>query len=459
MIRKFWLPGTMILMYLAAVFLRPLMPVDETRYMSVAWEMMVHHGWLKPLTLNFEPYHHKPPLLFWLINLSWSIFGVSRWAGLIPPVLSSLASLYLIGILGRLLLPMQTDQDRNRVGMLMAATVPFMLYGTLVMFDFTLCAIVLASLVLVVQFARQRRLRDAVLIGLLLGIGVLCKGPVAYLHVLPVLLLAPIWQPELPRRGAYYASCLMMVLISAIPVLLWLVPVLQAADKDFAFWLVWNQTAGRVTGNFTAAHVRPFYFYLPMLPAMLIPWIFFPSFWRNLKRLNKTSLGDPAIRFLLCWVVPVFLAFSVIKGKQVHYLIPILPGVILLLSLLLRDLSDQTIRNVLAIMLVLLIGGQGIAAQTIFKNYDLQPIVTVIQQHPGRDLAYAQNYHAELGFLARLEKTVEDRNIADIDDWFVQHPDGLAIVRYKDDNLVKDLTMLYGMRYRSGKMGVFTKSD
>ena len=50
----------------AVVALRPLTPVDETRYATVAWEMWNSGDWLQ-LRLNGELYGHKPPLLFWLI--------------------------------------------------------------------------------------------------------------------------------------------------------------------------------------------------------------------------------------------------------------------------------------------------------------------------------------------------------------------------------------------------------
>ncbi len=86
---ELWAFAAIVILYLAAVLFRPLLPIDETRYMTVAWEMRLHEGWLSPLTLNFEPYHHKPPLLFWLINVFWSFFGVSRWAGLIPIVIAT----------------------------------------------------------------------------------------------------------------------------------------------------------------------------------------------------------------------------------------------------------------------------------------------------------------------------------------------------------------------------------
>ena len=52
----------------ASIWLRPLWPVDETRYASVAWEMWLRGDFLVPY-INGEPYSHKPPLLFWLIQL------------------------------------------------------------------------------------------------------------------------------------------------------------------------------------------------------------------------------------------------------------------------------------------------------------------------------------------------------------------------------------------------------
>lgn len=51
---------------------RPLMPVDETRYVAAAWEMHIGGSpWLPHL--NGAIYGHKPPLLFWLINLVWAV--------------------------------------------------------------------------------------------------------------------------------------------------------------------------------------------------------------------------------------------------------------------------------------------------------------------------------------------------------------------------------------------------
>ena len=62
------------------LLVRPLLPIDETRYLSVAWEMH-QSGDIAHLTRNLEPYSHKPPLLFWLINLVWLVTGVSELAG------------------------------------------------------------------------------------------------------------------------------------------------------------------------------------------------------------------------------------------------------------------------------------------------------------------------------------------------------------------------------------------
>ena len=80
-----WLAAWLLLVGLA-LGARPLTPVDETRYLAVAWEMWVSGDALVP-HLNGEPYSHKPPLLFWLINLGWAVAGVSEWwARLVAPL-------------------------------------------------------------------------------------------------------------------------------------------------------------------------------------------------------------------------------------------------------------------------------------------------------------------------------------------------------------------------------------
>lgn len=451
-----WLPLAMGALFLAAIFFRPLLPIDETRYMTVAWEMFLRQNWLQPLTVNFEPYHHKPPLLFWLINLSWSVFGVSRWAGLIPIVVASLSCVYLTAALGKYLFPKQFNPQHSML--IMLGSVPFLIYSTLVLFDLTLCVFVLLSLLSICKLRQERRVRYALLLGIFLGLGVLTKGPVAYLYVLPVALSAPLWAGDFDRLKNWYGCILFAILVSVIPVLFWLIPVLKASNNDFAFWLVWNQTAGRVTGNFSAAHNRPIWFYVPLLPVILMPWIFFPTFWTGIKKFAGDIRFNEGLRFLAFTFVPVFIAFSLISGKQPHYLVPLLPCIVLLLVYRFQHIPTKTLAKVSFGMILALIIGHAIASQTFLKKYTLEPVAQVVAAQPERDLLFVRNYHGELGFMARHVTSIDDRQMDGIDEWFEDHPDGWAVIRFKEgQSEVQKYKMLMSYPYRGKYLGVFEK--
>ena len=74
-----------------ALLWRVPLAIDETRYLTVAWEMFSSGDWILP-QLNGATYSHKPPLLFWLIALGWQGLGVNEWWPRLVPALTGLAS-------------------------------------------------------------------------------------------------------------------------------------------------------------------------------------------------------------------------------------------------------------------------------------------------------------------------------------------------------------------------------
>ncbi len=450
-----WVPLSFIGVFILTISLRPLLPIDETRYLTVAWEMFLRHDWLAPLTMNGEPYHHKPPLLFWLINSVWSITGPSRWSATIPPVLAGLIDIYLAIALAQKLFK-NNQVIAYRVPLIMIGCLPFLVYSSMVMFDVTLAAFVLGSLLGLIAFYETQKRRYVLLVALLLGLGVLTKGPVAYLYVIFPMIFGPLWQRGTCKASIWYASCFISVLLSIIPVLLWLVPVLHQSDSHFAFWLVWEQTAGRVTGNFNDAHVRPFWFYLPIVPLIMIPWIFFPRFWTEIKSLRDNRDDQWGIKFLLCWIVPVFISFSLISGKQPHYLVPLMPGLMILMAYTLRKVDIKVLQKTTAALFFLFVAAHFIGSQTFLKDYDLKPIAAFIEQNPKHSWAFNRKYHGEVSFLARREQPIDVvQERSDVLSWFEQHPDGFMIMRYKNRNEIADYDEVFSLPYRGKSLGVF----
>lgn len=325
-------------MCVVGLSIRPLFPVDETRYLTVAWEMHQSGNFVLP-TLNGEAYHHKPPVLFWLINLMWSLFGVSQQAAMVVPYLAAFSVLMLTARLAHRLFPDVKDAPLLSVVMLGGA-VPFVVYSNLIMFDLLLTVAVMIGVTAIWDFFKTGKPVHILLLALSIGLGALIKGPVILLHLAPVTLFMSFWMDKdlRPKAGKWVPAFLAALLAGVVIGLCWAIPAAIEGGKEFAEKIFYGQTTGRMVNAFD--HKRPFFWYFMFIPLFLMPWLFIPAFWGTAKKIicEKSSVT----RFLLIWALPVFAAFCLISGKQVHYLIPLMPPIALLMvSVLLR--APQTL--------------------------------------------------------------------------------------------------------------------
>jgi 4-amino-4-deoxy-L-arabinose transferase-like glycosyltransferase len=313
---------------LLGIELRPLLPVDETRYLAVAWEMWRDQNHLIP-HLNGAVYSQKPPLLFWLINLAWSLGGVSEFSARLISPLFAAASLLLTGALARRLWP-EEPKVAALAPWVLGGSGLFLVYGSVTMFDSMLTAATLAALLALLAAHRNPSVLSWAALGMSLAVGVLAKGPAIVVHVLPLALLMPLWSDAEARQG-FLRWCLGLALAFGFAGLLvgcWFLPAVLQQGGGYLDAVVWNQGAGRIVSSF--AHEKPFWYFIALTPLFLWPWG-----WarRSLKALDLRGLWrEEAGRFLLLWIALPFVIHSVISGKQLHYLLPELPALALLFA-------------------------------------------------------------------------------------------------------------------------------
>ncbi len=314
-----------------SVAVRPPFVVDETRYLAVAWEMWSRGDYLVP-HLNGLPYSDKPPLLFWLINAGWSLFGVSEWWARSVAPLSALGTMLLTVRIGRRLWPSEGDAG-SLAAVMFLGLAPWAVLGTLTMFDTLVAFCVALSLYGLLVASDGRPFIGWLLYGLGIGLGILAKGPVALVFALPPAVLAPLWLEHrsvfVERNWSrwYFGAAGGLVFGVAIG-LAWAIPAARAGGQVYADAILWGQTAGRVVSSF--AHGRPFWWYAAIVPAITIPWILWPAFWRGLARMLRHR--DAGTRFCLIWFLLPIAILSAVSGKQVHYLLPAMAPLALLIG-------------------------------------------------------------------------------------------------------------------------------
>jgi 4-amino-4-deoxy-L-arabinose transferase-like glycosyltransferase len=498
--------GGWLLFSVASIWLRPLWPVDETRYASVAWEMWLRGDFLVP-HINGEPYSHKPPLLFWLIQAGWALFGVNDWWPRLVGPLCALAAVPLLLKLEELLWKEKAPSGFSI--WVLFGTLLFAGFVTLTMFDLLLMLCAMVGMIGVLELSQGKRKAGLLWLGAGIGLGVLAKGPVILLHVLPAAVAAPWWAPQLKGKLLrWYGDLLLGVLLGAALALAWALPAAYFGGEAYRHAIFWGQTAGRVSESF--AHRAPWWHYLPLLPVILFPWFVFPRFWTGLKVIAK----DNSSRFLAAWLVLTVIGFSLVSGKQAKYLVPFLPAFallagralslpggtprwwsllppalgflaipavllwlrarpesmklpdwagevplwpMLLLALIAPALlyfSRSEARTqlralsfaVLASMAVLLTG-----VITVFVPYsDPVPAARYLAELQARQLplAHLGKYHATYNFVGRLREPIEILDAEEVKSWVAAHPQGRILAversRYPDGKTAPE----YQVRFR-----------
>lgn len=470
------------LLTLVALAMRPLTPIDETRYVSVAWEMWLKNEYFV-LFKNGETYSHKPPLLFWLYNAGWWAFGVNEWWPRLVSPLFSLGGLFLTLSIARRLWPDSLDTHRNALWIL-GASLLWMVFSTSAMFDVMLAFFVLLGMRGLLIAAGESMKRGFAWLAIAIGFGVLAKGPVILLHLLPVAVLAPWWNPGINWKR-WYGAILLAILAGAGIALAWAIPAALRGGEEYRNAIFWGQTANRMVDSF--AHKRPIWWYLPLLPVLLFPWLVWPGLWSRLAAVKREGL-DRGLRFCLAWVVPVFVAFSFISGKQIHYLVPLFPafalfaghvltqgkagalwlpvllsavggaamvylaatelpknlkiwgqlpwwpGVVLLavaLAAIRLGKSENLRLPVLASLGALLFAlVQCYVSPGAARNYDMHPLAQAIrqQQMQGVPVANLGKYHAQYQFAGRLEQPLTQLGLSDLYAWLQKNPQGAVVV-------------------------------
>lgn len=327
-----WLPLWTVVVVLA-IFSHGPMPLYSTRTLAVAWEMWQGHHWLVPY-INGEPYSEKVPLLFWLIHAGWFVFGVGDVWPRILEVIFGVTQLVLLWVLARRLFPGRPWAAGVAPWMAMALAYAFF-FGLQIMYEVLLVDCVLGALLCLTPKTGRAEPRW-LLFGLLIGAGLLTKGPVMLLHIVFPWLLGPLWNEwARDNRGRWYTRGALSILLGLAMLLAWAIPAGFSGGDAYRHRLFFTQTAGRVvngvqTDQKLQSHPRWFGWYFISLPLLLFPFSAWPRAWVALATLRKPL--DTGVRFALCWLVPTFIVFSIVSGKQWYYLLPEMSGAMLLLA-------------------------------------------------------------------------------------------------------------------------------
>ncbi len=158
----------------------PLFDWDEIIYAEAAREMVLSGDWLTPQH-GLEPFAEKPPLVFWMMALSYKLLGVSAFSARLVNVLAGLFTLGLVYAGGRKL----GDQRLGVYwGLLWLAGLTTQFYFRTALLDpwfnaLTFLALGLTFLAFHPNKKPHNRTREVLLLlaaGVVLGLAVLSKG-------------------------------------------------------------------------------------------------------------------------------------------------------------------------------------------------------------------------------------------------------------------------------------------
>ncbi|TKB69690.1 MAG: glycosyltransferase family 39 protein [Nitrospira sp.] len=339
---------------------------DEGRNAEAGREMFASGDFVTP-TFNGELRVAKPVFVYWLMTISYHIFGVSEFAARAPSALFGVGLIVMhylfltrlrgptVGLFGALMLLLNIEV--LALGRMAITDSVLIFFTTLSLYGFWLG---------LHEPGRGRHWIWAFYAGM--AIATLTKGPVGFAVPLITGLLyltatrqwLAFWQ-----RGAPITGTLLFLLLAGP----WYVAMFLLHGDAYS-----SQAKVHTVGRFLApmeGHGVGWWFYFPVLLLGFYPWsAFLPAglyrayqSWREWRLIrNRThdsetppGCGNELDWFAGLWVVGVFIFFSLSSTRLPHYIGPLFPACALLAALFwaqgLKDSSTRGLRGSIHFMM------------------------------------------------------------------------------------------------------------
>lgn len=279
---------------------------DEINFAESAREMLIT-GNYRQVLVNFEPFWEKPPLFFWLQAMSMKLFGVNEFAARLPNALIGVISLHVLFFFGKKLINEPTA--RWWVLLYLASITPHFYFHSGII-DPLFNLLIFTSLIQLFLTVNDNSTKRWAYAGLLLGVAVLTKGPVAGLIVLLVLFV--IWVKNSFRFWFKWYQALLFGVITLLITSVWFLPEVIINGPGFIENFISYQLD--LLQSPVASHGQPWFYH----PVVLLIGCF-PASVLAINRFGKTSDSKDfeALLKYLFWVVLIL--FSIVTTKIVHY--------------------------------------------------------------------------------------------------------------------------------------------
>lgn len=331
---------------LPGVFAMPPLDRDESRFAQATAQMLETDD-LVVIKFQDQPRFKKPVGIHWLQAASVTAFSAPEdrgiWAYRIPSLLGAMLAAAACAWGAAALLGPKTGLLSGAIlgATILLSTEAFIAKTDAALCGFTTLAMAAVARTYAAHLAGEkvhRWTKVAFWVGL--AMSVLIKGPVGLMVV--VLSIAALWiwdrrAPWLKDLGWGWG----LILLAGI-VLPWATMITVATDGAFWSTAVTGDLAPKLAGG-QESHGAPFgayalFAFLLVFPATLL----LPS---GLV-LGWTGRKEAGVRFALCWLIPTWLVFELLPTKLVHYTLPAVPALAMLMAATLRAPLGRISRGV-----------------------------------------------------------------------------------------------------------------
>jgi len=337
----------------------PLLDPDEARFARTSVEMMRSRDYVVP-TFEGAPRLVKPPLLHWVQSALFGVAGPSEALARLPAAASTFVSLLLVAWIGWRRFGVEGSAWGAAVFMTFPLVVLIARIGTL---DALLSVHVLAILALDLVQPEHSGLQRSAVIGGLLGLAFLVKGPVG--AALPLVLILA-GRTATGRDVLPSVKTVVTVALGwAAVVLPWGLVFIERIGARNVVALLRTETVDRAVAG--TAHVQPWWYYLAVSLIAFLPWAGPLALGTGRACARWRDPDSPTGPYAAAAFIAGLAFFSLSKGKLPNYILPLAPLAALVVTFELgQELIHPTRRragpSLVATTLIALAVGLGTAA-------------------------------------------------------------------------------------------------